>query len=54
MLIRTRSPIVLVTGMILMPYLPYAATLPYSHNADDGSSKTEDNIGDCVGGVGRG
>lgn len=53
-LIRTRSPIVLVPSMMFAPHLPYSMTLPYSHDADDGSRETEDDIGNRLGGVGRG
>ena len=36
------------------PYLPYSVTLPYCHTADGGSSETEDDIGDCLSGIGQG
>ena len=53
-LIRTRSPIPLVASMMFAPHLPYSVTLPDSHDADGGSRETKDDIGNCLGGVGRG
>lgn len=51
--VRTSSYVPLTLAM-LTPHLPYSVTLIYSHDADDGRSESEDDIGDYLGGVGRG
>lgn len=39
---------------MLTPHIPYSVSLIYSHDADDGSSESEDDIDDYLGEVGRG
>ena len=53
-LVRTRSHIPFIPAIMFAPHLPYFMTLPYSHNTDGGSRETEDDIGDCLGGIGQG
>ena len=52
---RTGSLIPLTMSMtMLAPHLPYSMALIHSHDADARGSESEDDIGNYLGGVGRG